>query len=119
MKLSEAILEGCSLIPVQATGHYFSTEEDGTPSCCVLGAALIGKRDQIPLLVKESYSGGEMEEIITILLKEEFDVLSDVEVYLCPICGRPFHLFGLCSHLNDREKWTREQIASWLKGQGL
>src|SRR5918994_57756 len=32
----------------------------------------------------------------------------------CPGCGRSRTLFRVITHLNDRHRWTREQIAKWV-----
>lgn len=107
MKLSDAILAGCETVTEQAFGQ--SWERDGTrclpaeaTHACALGAAHIG---------------GYEESIADLF----------VLVAACPAC-KDFDAVAahtgtavreIVAHLNDDHRWSREQIAAWLKEQGL
>jgi hypothetical protein len=95
MKLSEAIRLGAMMMP-QAFRTLLS--DDGA---CALGAALLAV-------------GARPEEAVRSALNR-WPWASTVSAD-CPRCGRSRTVFRVVTHLNDRHRWTREQIAEWVAG---
>lgn len=95
MLLSDAILLGATLRP-QAFGRMFTDE-----GSCALGAAIeaVGNRTAFA----ELWPWG------------------DIPVFRCPSDGeecdlyRGNRLFNVITHLNDYHRWSREQIAEWVR----
>lgn len=94
LRLSEAIRLGAILKP-QAFGHYFY--QDGG-SCALVAAS--------------EAMGVEYSKIDWNVIVKEAGLPLE-----CPECGvRPKHPAGVISlHLNDRHRWTRERIASFVE----
>lgn len=120
MKLSEAIVAGAKLHP-QAFGSYFDDEKT-----CALGAAA-AVTDEVWLrwmrekAISEGYLTVKLERIYPVLRQQvPEEVLADLEEV-----GEAFRDYAedplqanyknLIVYLNDREKWSREQIAAWLQ----
>lgn len=109
MRLSEAIRKGAELRP-QYHGWYF-----GDGASCALGAAYEA--------VAGRYSTGHTAVERT--LHESFKATLDASA-TCP-CSTPHRcdaedvpvVMNVIVDLNDNCKWTREEIADWLAGQGL
>ena len=103
-RLAEFIRDGAHRRTEQAFGDYFS----GQNASCALGAAW----EAMYRLPKEPGRPGRD-------LDWFFDCLDSVKP--CPggdgCTKRPF-LAALIVHLNDDHKWSREQIAVWLEGDG-
>ncbi len=102
LTLSEAIRLGSMNRP---QGFYnLLTAEGGT---CALGAAL----DAV----------GQLNAAATsLLLTGDAPQLDQWEppnqTQHCPACGgTSIHLSWMIAHLNDTERWTREQIADWVE----
>lgn len=102
MKLSDAILKGCEIIPRQAFGVAF-VDADGEKchpedafAACALGAAEIATG-----------------------LQDLSNVYPAFAIYDCPECGSDIRRGSVIVHLNDDHRWSRERIAEWLKEQGL
>jgi hypothetical protein len=95
MKLSEAIRLGAMMRP-QA---FRTLLTDG--GACALGAALLAV-------------GARPEEAVRSALNR-WPWASTVSAD-CPRCGRSRTVFRVITHLNDRHRWTREQIAKWVAG---
>jgi len=95
MKLSEAIRLGAMMMP-QAFRTLLT--DDGA---CALGAALLAV-------------GAQPEEAVRSALNR-WPWASTVSAD-CPRCGRSRTVFRVITHLNDRHRWTREQIAKWVAG---
>ena len=95
MKLSEAIRLGAMMMP-QAFRTLLT--DDGA---CALGAALLAV-------------GARPEEAVRSALNR-WPWASTVSAD-CPRCGRSRTVFRVITHLNDRHRWTREQIAEWVAG---
>jgi hypothetical protein len=95
MRLSEAIRLGAMMRP-----QTFRTmlTDDGA---CALGAALLAV-------------GARPEEAVSSAL-HRWPWASTVSAD-CPRCGRSRTVFRVITHLNDRHRWTREQIAKWVAG---
>jgi len=91
MKLSEAIFLGSMLTP-QAIGGF----EDARGGLCALAAACeaIG-RSVLALYTCDSWRW--------------IKCLND-----CPECGGKAPTAELISHLNDKHRWSRVQIATWI-----
>src|ERR1051325_2910153 len=90
---SEAIREGAKLRP-QAFNEYYI---DGG-SCAVGAAAEAMGFDKVRMV--------EAENAFAYMQAAGVD---------CPACKRINSLLGVCTHLNDTHRWTREQIADWLE----
>lgn len=95
MKLSEAILKGCALMPVQVKRWYF--DKGG---CCALGAAAIGAG-----LVNLQDA---IERDVSLNRNDLYRAFPSLNYRLC-------HQIEM---LND-DGTSREQIAEWLAEQGL
>jgi hypothetical protein len=95
MRLSEAIRLGAMIRP-QAFRTLLT--DDGA---CALGAALLAV-------------GARPEEAVPLALNR-WPWASTVSAD-CPRCGRSRAVFRVIAHLNDRHRWTREQIAKWVAG---
>ena len=95
LRLSEAIRLGATIRP-----QAFRTlvTDDGA---CALGAALLAV-------------GARPEEAVRSALNR-WPWASTVSAD-CPGCGRSRTVFRVITHLNDRHRWTREQIATWVAG---
>lgn len=95
LRLSEAIRLGATMRP-----QAFRTlvTDDGA---CALGAALLAV-------------GARPEEAVRSALNR-WPWASTVNAD-CPGCGRSRTVFRVITHLNDRHRWTREQIAKWVAG---
>ena len=108
MNLSDAILKGISISPTQAFEQY--TDEAST---CVIGAAMIG-------IGIDAHNDNDPKWQVL----KSFPILKE-EAIVCPeercdyhnrACYAEAHtLFGLCIHLNDDHRWTREAIANHIK----
>lgn len=105
MKLSTAIRKGAKLRP---QGFGVMTAAEGT-SCAIVAAleAKLGSYER----AKDAY----IEDVGD----HHFPVL-DIEAPPCPVdagCrgGGYGHLEGMVYHLNDDHRWTRKQIAKWVK----
>lgn len=110
MRLSQAIRLGALLRP-QAFGAYVTM--DG--KTCAMGAGLEAEG-----VLKVPYEVAE--------LKTDYD--DDIvhywpwvapegkELFRCPLCAalNPCVGMGVILHLNDRHRWSREQIADWVEG---
>jgi hypothetical protein len=95
MRLSEAIRLGAMMRP-QAFRTLLT--DDGA---CALGAALLAV-------------GSRPEEAVRSAL-DRWPWASTVSAD-CPRCGRSRTVFRVITHLNDRHRWTREQVAKWVAG---
>jgi len=95
MRLSEAIRLGATMRP-QAFRTLLT--DDGA---CALGAALLAV-------------GARPEEAVRSAL-DRWPWASTVNAD-CPRCTRSRTVFRVITHLNDRHRWTREQIATWVAG---
>jgi hypothetical protein len=112
MRLYEAILIGAALEP-QTHFSYFNFEEASGGSCA-LGAMLKGSGlipvqcDSLPLAVTDILREArqrfpELGLVLTCPCKESACVTYTAELEV------------LIVHLNDEHRWTREQIARWIK----
>lgn len=96
MKLSEAILAGCKIAPVQIYHIYARVlEDEKTLGACALGAACLG-------------FGAHWYEAGLLVLKEHLPELEFA-----------WDLRERVVHMNDKQKLTREQIAASLAKEGL
>lgn len=94
MRFSQAVREGAKLKP-QGFGDYQS--HDGKHSCANTAALdAVGKYGLVDVT-------------------EAFPQLSSFDAQ-CPECGESDDFFVIAAmHLNDRHRWTREQIADWAE----
>lgn len=103
-ELADAILTGASRRPTQSFGSYFGPEGGS----CALGAAYEG----IYLLPK-AVEGTHPDRL------DRFFHCIDYVARRCPAgCRKRVPIGALIVHLNDDHRWTREQIAAWLRGGG-
>ena len=115
MKPSEAMRIGAAIRP-QAYGAYFdySDTDDGTTimRSCAVGAMLevIAGDDGIAAVFEQKFNLDDYREALGIT---SWDV--DVEH---PVTHDQTPLIVVITHLNDADKWTREQIADWLESIG-
>lgn len=95
MRLSEAIRLGAMMRP-----QTFRTllTDDGA---CALGAALLAVGSRPEAAVRSALDRWPWASTVS----------AD-----CPTCGRSRTVFRVITHLNDRHRWTREQIAKWVAG---
>ena len=134
MLLSDAILKGCeirpqcyqSLIQAQFETQY-PYELIGFRSC-VIGAAYEGVFGKLPLTYDPITHGFESDEAYTTYdqLKTIFPILEEKFAIVIPghpdclsfegeirTHGLTLYTYLVC--LNDSRRWTREQIAAWVK----
>lgn len=95
-RLAEAIRRGAKLRPKQCFGAFYDLENGAS---CALGAAMDGAAIQHSDAFKQIYGSG--------VLNCKFQELRDV------VQGES--LGWLIQAHNDRDAWTREQIADWLE----
>jgi hypothetical protein len=101
-ELAEAILSGAERRPRQSFGMYFGPEGGS----CALGAAYDGVY-RLPESVRGTHPT-RMDRF--------FHCLENVSKR-CPAgCRKQVPIAALIVHLNDDHRWTREQIADWLRG---
>jgi hypothetical protein len=104
-ELAEAILSGTERRPRQSFGTYFGPEGGS----CALGAAYEGVY-RLPDAVRGTHPQ-RMDRF--------FHCLENVSKR-CPAgCRKQVPIAALIVHLNDDHRWTREQIAGWLRGAPL
>jgi hypothetical protein len=104
-ELAAAILTGTHRRPEQSFGSYFGPEGGS----CALGAAYEGI-----YLLPEHAEGTHPER-----LDRLFHCI-DYVARRCPAgCKKQVPLGALIVHLNDDHRWTREQIAAWLRGDRI
>lgn len=119
MKLSEAIRLGSMMKP-QGFGNIF----DGI-STCAIGAALDanGKLDEWKERRCSPASFGTWGERWCNVYEWWCNVYTSLGISMhhkswavCPVCGETNLLTSIiATHLNDKHKWTREQIADWIE----
>ena len=101
-EVAEAILSGAERRPRQSFGTYFGPEGGS----CALGAAYDGVY-RLPESVRGTHPT-RMDRF--------FHCLENVSKR-CPAgCRKQVPIAALIVHLNDDHRWTREQIADWLRG---
>lgn len=100
-ELAAAMRRGAALRP-QVFKAFF-LEVDGVIGSCALGAAF------------EGATGTVDRDISMWVLHQAVPVFDDVHFFTCPACGRVNDMECLITHLNDTERWTREQIADFLE----
>ena len=111
MKLSEAIREGSKIRP---QGYDFFQVWKGKLRSCALGAALEGAK-----LVRKPRGDESQMEMILLLYKTWPELDRQDVIFNCPAdCKEKASLEGLIFRLSDHHKWTREQIADWVKEKG-
>lgn len=121
MKLSEDIRKGIKLDGHQIFEALFEYDKRGILSgCCALGAARLGynpnaaethrrfANETTPQFKKDVYHPDEEE---TIWDKDLKKLPFDIQLYAV----KANHLI---TYLNDRQKWSREQIADYLESIG-
>ena len=104
-ELADAILTGAHRRPTQSFGSYFGPEGGS----CALGAAFEG------IYLLPAHAEGTHPERL-----DRFFHCIDYVSRRCPAgCKKQVPIGALIVHLNDDHRWTREQIASWLRGERL
>lgn len=101
MKLSEAIIEGCKHTRKCVHGYIECDKNGNIIAACTIGAAYLGATGYRIRI--------ETHHLISNALQKLFPVL-----FIFPDDLREETLFKIISRMNDREDYTREQIAQWL-----
>lgn len=129
MKLSEAMRLGAMLRP-QYRGSLRGTTRSRSgflglfgkrvSGSCALGAAFeaaacpvvdgIAERDYVSFRGTPAKAGRPVK--ITMMSQEWIELLD--KIVSCPYCGEFAALERIITHLNDKHKWTREDIASFV-----
>lgn len=106
MKLSEAMIKGCAQTrPTKR--FYFSFNGQ---CACALGAAYLGACGKVT----------EKPDSTLVISRLHFLTGADLtQLTEHPITGERWDYHEIITDLNDGHNWTREQIAAWLKEQGL
>jgi len=125
VKLSDAILAGCALIP-EGPEYFFTAShgmawigrpEDGpVPACAdAMGTALIAR-------------AGSWERLNARLAAKRLSVvdalevcwpwLKDTALQMCECPPRHDWMMAL-AHVQDQHGWRREQVGEWLRSRGL
>lgn len=100
MKLSEAIRLGAMLRPQ----GYYAMSDDGRT--CAYGAAY----EAVGFVIDDETRWPAAE-----LIYATFPLIA-VLTMPCPECGQDAPAPGMVvTHLNDRHRWTREDIADWVE----
>ena len=98
LSLSDAMLEGIRIAPIQLKGEFFSF--NGQWAACALGAIL---------LASSTNTSGFYIDTLTRL----HPVLR--RIFKNPHTGTNEPLLTIIINLNDVWDWSREDIAKWLK----
>ena len=112
MQLSEAILAGAGLRP-QAFGSYFTGTTRSDACSCVIGG-----------IYEVSFPGAALSHDAVVNRCESlcllYPLIKSKELLYCPECAgetvKHDNLLNILIHLNDDHRWTREQIAEYVKG---
>ncbi len=109
MKLSEAIRLGAMLRP-QAFG--VGSDENGD---CALGAAV--RAASCPIHAARDGDASTREEKPGVaMVSVDFPIEWNLAYFsTCPECAETLPRYSLIPHLNDKHRWTREQIADLVK----
>jgi hypothetical protein len=97
MKLSEAILAGCSMYPEKTAVFFF----EGERAACVLGAAFAG-------------TFGRPEHVYKREMLNEAHPIMKRAVLHPERPGWVIPLQNVAVELNDLFGWSREEIAAWI-----
>lgn len=122
MKLSQAIKEGAKLRP-QGFGDLFTTSDSGDD---VLSCALGGALEATGMLTPDTFFSNIDAKFCYLDLVAQFEGLDyfvnkqwyQRPKYSCPDCNTANEIDDIVIHLNDDEKWTREQIAAFVEAFG-
>lgn len=109
LKLSDAIRLGAMYGP-----QLFGTELSNDGGSCALGSAILAiGAIGIPCTDQDPDKNARPGNVATVTVTVPWDMSVK---HHCPTCfwkiERP--LRHLIPHLNDRHRWTREQIADWV-----
>lgn len=107
MKLSEAIREGAKLRP-QGFGGFVTLDSNNVTCTCVIAAAFEALTGKLPDINRDR---------IIETVAQKTGVPYRVEI-VHPVFNYQTNPYHAAYALNDNERWTREQIAAWLEGQG-
>jgi hypothetical protein len=117
VKLSEAILKGCEMVPTSGVGDVgcLVTLTDGTVvAACAGFAAVVGTYGPN----QKDWPGGATGTSFIDLVALPTRHVTDCPVDACEYStGQEEET--IVAHLNDDHLWSREQIAAWLDEQGL
>ncbi len=106
VELAAFIRAGAERRTDQAFGDYF----DGKNASCALGAAY-------EAMYRMPHEPGHARP--TRDLDWFFDCLDTVKPCPGEGCKKRLFLAAIIVHLNDDHRWSREQIAAWLAGNGI
>jgi hypothetical protein len=104
-ELAEFIRRGMQRRPEQAFGDYYQ----GQNASCALGAAYEAMY-RLPTDAEGQHPTRDLDWF--------FDCLDTVKACPGEGCRKRLYLAALLVHLNDDHRWSREQIAAWLAGNG-
>jgi hypothetical protein len=111
VKLSEAILKGCEMNPVQGFSVYCNTDGEHMATCA-FGAAGLAR-------VGHGATQKEIDQAASATGSEVTSLRARCPVYWCDNDHVRDNVYSVVTHLNDDHLWTRESIAAWLAEQGL
>jgi hypothetical protein len=122
-RLSEAIRAGAELRP-QAFGDYVAIDDRHQTCTCALGAAYEAVTGIVPDtcdVYDEQPSGNAPSTVLTRTFNlRDVRLVTPLEARIIPdIEKEPIEVYRVVAQLNDRARWSREQIADWLEAQGL
>lgn len=108
MKISEAILKGCEMVPEQTFGRSFlrAFEGGGFQAACAYGAALVGYHG---VCVQWPESPPEWKIVLSRMCSEFGLDAEDTDVTVDEWIATQ----------NDMRRWSRERIAAELARVGL
>jgi len=119
MKLSEAMMLGATLRP-QARGSFYSRRFFGLfgeKTSCALGAAYEAGNIQVvgfsPGAQTLDSRGSSTSTLAYQVPAEWWRIIS--ATYVCPACPKILVGSEMIPHLNDHHRWSRQQIAEWVK----
>ena len=106
MKLSEAMIKGCAKTrPTKR--FYFSFNGE---CACALGAAYLGATGSVM----------ERPDSTKVIVSLHFLTGADLtQLAEHPVTGERTDYHAIIAELNDCFGWSREDIAAWLREQGL
>lgn len=116
MDFKTAVLEGVKIAPRQVFGTYmqYTSIQYTSPwlGACVVGTAMLGLN---PVLGEGRSDLLKMSDAVCDL-RTQLPVLEINTT--CPACALFNHelVFHVAVHLNDKHRWTRENIADWVDG---
>lgn len=119
-RLADGIECGAKLRPQGFSALFHVTSEPGVIASCALGAALECKMIEQGVEVKPESLGETIDTSYSAILKQ-YGVTTqaqiiDVELNECePVAFESDNIYDVIIRLNDSRRWSREQIAAFLR----